>query len=99
VRKTPEVVLVPPYRLHRDKSLCSIKVASEKDAVSAQKLSQFQPSVAIFPQGCRGRPASFRPSLTPSSLGSTAGFVVTENDLAGITFDGAPCSLWQTLAE
>jgi hypothetical protein len=46
----------------KDKSLCSIKAASEQDATLAQKLGQLQPSVAAFPQACIGQRASFWPT-------------------------------------
>jgi hypothetical protein len=77
VRKTPSLPLVPPYSLHtnsaeptKDKSLCSTKVASEKDAVSAQiKLGQLQPFIAAFPQGrMHGPTRIFWSNPTPFSL-------------------------------
>jgi hypothetical protein len=64
VRKTPCRPLAPPYSLHtasieptKDKSRCSIKVASEKDAVSAQTLGRRQPFIAGFSLECAGRRA------------------------------------------
>ena len=46
----------------KDSSLCSIKVASERDAELAQKLGQLQPFIAVFPQECMGQLASFGPT-------------------------------------
>ena len=42
--------------------------AGEKAAVSAQKLGQIQPFIAVFPQECMGQLASFWANLKPFSL-------------------------------
>ena len=48
------------------------RVAAErkvrKPTVSAQKLGQLQPFIAVFAQECMGQLASFGPALTPFSL-------------------------------
>ena len=48
----------------KDKSLCSIKAASEKDAASAQKLGQLQLFIVVIPQECTGQ---LWANLTPVS--------------------------------
>jgi hypothetical protein len=54
VRKTPCWPLVDHNTASieptKDRSLCSIKVVSEKNAELAQKLGQLQPFIAVFPQ-------------------------------------------------